>query len=44
MDLAEKFVKSILNFILKNCQDDLNFLSERLLNEEKQNLKLKEVN
>jgi len=35
MDLAEKFVKSILNFILKNCQDDLNFLSERLLNEEK---------
>ena len=37
MDLAEKFVKSILNFILKNCQDDLNFLSERLLNEEKTN-------
>ena len=35
MDLAEKFVKSILNFILKNCEDDLNFLSERLLNEEK---------
>ena len=35
IDLAEKFVKSILNFILKNCQDDLNFLSERLLNEEK---------
>ena len=35
MDLAEKFVKSILNFILKNCEDDLIFLSERLLNEEK---------
>ena len=35
MDLAEKFVKSILNFILKNCEDDLNFLSERLFNEEK---------
>ena len=35
MDLAEKFVKSILNFILKKCEDDLNFLSERLLNEEK---------
>ena len=35
MDLAESFVKSILNFILKNCKDDLNFLSERLLNEEK---------
>ncbi len=35
MDLAESFVKSILNFILNNCQDDLNFLSERLVNEEK---------
>jgi asparaginyl-tRNA synthetase len=35
MDLAESFLKSILNFILKNCQDDLNFLNERLLNEEK---------
>ena len=35
MDLAERFVKSILNFILKNCEDDLNFLSERLVNEEK---------
>ncbi len=35
MDLAESFVKSILNYILKNCKEDLNFLSERLLNEEK---------
>ena len=35
MDLAERFVKSILNFILINCEDDLNFLSERLVNEEK---------
>jgi asparaginyl-tRNA synthetase len=35
MDLAESFLKSILNFILKNCQDDLNFLNERLLDEEK---------
>jgi asparaginyl-tRNA synthetase len=35
MDLAESFLKSILNFILKDCQDDLNFLNERLLKEEK---------
>ena len=35
MDLAESFVKSILKYILKNCKDDLDFLSERLLNEEK---------
>jgi len=35
MDLSESFVKSILRFIIKNCQDDLKFLSERLLDEEK---------
>jgi asparaginyl-tRNA synthetase len=35
MDLAESFVKSILKYILKNCKDDLDFLSERLINEEK---------
>ena len=35
MDLSESFVKYILRFIIKNCQDDLKFLSERLLDEEK---------
>ena len=31
----EKFVKYILNFVIENCIDDLNFLEERLYNEEK---------
>ena len=29
MDLAEKFVKSVLREILSNCDDDLEFLNER---------------
>ena len=36
MDLAESFVKHILNYILKNCEEDLKFLEERLLKEESQ--------
>ena len=36
MDLAESFVKYILNYILKNCEEDLEFLNERLLKEESQ--------
>lgn len=35
MDLAEDFIKYVLNYILENCEDDLAFLEERLLNEEK---------
>ena len=35
INLAEKFVKYILNFIIENCIDDLSFLEERLYNEEK---------
>ena len=35
INLAEKFVKYILNFIIENCTNDLNFLEERLFNEEK---------
>ena len=35
MNLAEKFVKYILNFILNHCMDDLFYLEERLYNEEK---------
>ena len=35
MNLAEKFVKYILNFILDHCMDDLFYLEERLYNEEK---------
>ena len=36
MDLAESFVKYILKYILKECQEDLKFLEERLLKEESQ--------
>ncbi|MCW5516292.1 asparagine--tRNA ligase [Muriicola sp. Z0-33] len=35
MDLAEDFIKSIINYILKNCEEDLSFLEKRLLDEEK---------
>ena len=36
MDLAESFVKHILDYILKECEEDLKFLEERLLKEESQ--------
>ena len=36
MDLAESFVKHILKYILKECEEDLRFLEERLLKEESQ--------
>ena len=35
MDLAEDFIKYVLNYILENCDEDLAFLEERLLQEEK---------
>ncbi|NAY92748.1 asparagine--tRNA ligase [Muricauda sp. JGD-17] len=35
MDLAEDFVKWIIQYVLDNCQDDLQFLEKRLLDEEK---------
>jgi len=35
MDLAEDFMKSVLNYILDNNKDDLEFLEKRLLDEEK---------
>ena len=36
MDLAESFLKNILQFILDNCSEDLAFLDQRLLKEESQ--------
>ena len=36
MDLAESFVKHILKHILRECEEDLKFLEERLLKEESQ--------
>lgn len=35
MDLAEDFIKSVLQYVLDNCQDDLKFLDNRLAQEEK---------
>lgn len=35
MDLAEDFIKYTLRYILKNCKEDLEFLENRLLDEEK---------
>lgn len=36
MDLAEDFIKYVINYAVTHCQDDLAFLEQRLLNEEKQ--------
>lgn len=35
MDLAEDFIKSIIQYVLDHCKDDLEFLEGRLLEEEK---------
>ena len=35
MDLSEDFIKSVINYTLENCKDDLAFLENRLLQEEK---------
>lgn len=36
MDLAEDFIKYVIQFALDNCQDDLEFLENRLIQEDKQ--------
>ncbi|MBD0850038.1 asparagine--tRNA ligase [Maribacter arenosus] len=35
MDLAEDFIKYVINYILEHCMEDLQFLEQRLLDEEK---------
>ena len=35
MDLAEDFIKYIIQYVLDHCKDDLEFLEKRLLDEEK---------
>ena len=35
MDLAEDFIINVVRYVLDNCMEDLEFLQERLLNEEK---------
>ncbi|HHC80807.1 MAG TPA: asparagine--tRNA ligase [Flavobacteriia bacterium] len=34
MDLAEDFIKSVINYVLENCLDDLTFLDKRFAKEE----------
>ncbi len=36
MDLSEEFMKFLINYALEHCADDLAFLNEREINEEKQ--------
>tara|TARA_B110000003_G_scaffold265225_1_gene290861 strand:- start:32410 stop:33843 length:1434 start_codon:yes stop_codon:yes gene_type:complete len=35
MDLSEDFIKSVLSYVIENCKDDLAFLDQRLIQEEK---------
>lgn len=35
MDVAEDFIKWVIKYVLEHCQDDLKFLEQRLLDEEK---------
>ncbi len=35
MNLAEEFIREVIKYALENCQDDLKFLENRLLEEEK---------
>ena len=35
MDLAEDFIQEVIRYILEHCQEDLEFLEKRLLDEEK---------
>src|SRR5690606_9484902 len=35
MDLTESFLKYIVDYVMEHCKDDLDFLNERELNEQK---------
>ena len=35
MDLSEDFIKAVLTYVLENCKDDLDFLDNRLTQEDK---------
>ena len=35
MDLAEDFIKSVISYVIETCKDDLDFLDNRLTQEEK---------
>jgi asparaginyl-tRNA synthetase len=36
MDLAEEFIKHIIKYAIDNNREDLDFLAQRLIDEEKQ--------
>ncbi len=36
IDLAENFLKYVINYVLENCKDDLDFLDKRFAEEQKQ--------
>ena len=36
IDLAEEFLKHVINYVLENCKDDLEFLDKRFAEEQKQ--------
>ncbi len=36
MDLAEDFIKNVISYILEHCEEDLQFLEQRLAEEDKQ--------
>ena len=40
MNLAEDFIKSVLSYVMKNCNEDLSFLDKRFTREEAQKPKL----
>lgn len=44
MDLAEGFLKSVINYIIKNNKEDLRFLEERQLQEDKSKPKIERNN
>ena len=35
MDLSERFLKSVIGYVMENCKDDLDFLDQRFTQEEK---------
>lgn len=42
IDLAEDFLKYVIQYVLDKCKDDLEFLDKRFAEEQKQNQKRKE--
>ena len=41
IDLAEDFLKYVIEYVLEKCKDDLEFLDKRFAEEEKPSLKIR---